>query len=155
GDFNGDGILDVATADDNVQSPTISVRFGVGNGTFGPRTSFAIGSQPFDLHAVDINHDGVLDLVSANVSFPPTLTVLLGRRDGTFQQLPNITAPTDVHSARIAVGDVDGDGNLDLVLTDGNVLLGHGDGTFTIHDSGAMLGAAGLALADLDGDGHL
>src|SRR5262249_7998556 len=42
-----------------------------------------------------------------------------------------------------------------LVLTDGNVLLGHGDGTFTIHDSGAMLGAAGLALADLDGDGHL
>ncbi len=75
----------------------------------------------------DFNGDGVLDVVA--VTGYGDLTILLGRKDGTFQQ--GGTFPGAF--GRLAVGDFNNDGKLDVASVNGdsiNVLLGNGDGTF-------------------------
>src|SRR4051794_35155921 len=63
-DFNGDGKLDLVSADQN--SNAVSVLLGNGHGTFQARTSFATGMGPYSAGAADFNGDGKLDLVTAD-----------------------------------------------------------------------------------------
>ena len=100
----------------------------------------------------DFNNDTVPDLVRNGGS------VLLGNGDGTFDPAPG---PAVYGSA---VGDFDGDGNLDLVASDGsgvNVLMGNGDGTFTpggsiiLTDPDSEASVASVAVGDFNGDGNL
>jgi len=129
GDFNGDGILDMATAD---SGSTASVLLGLGNGSFAPRVSFAVGGNPQSVASGDCNGDGVLDLVTADRA-SNTVSVLLGVGNGSFASRVSYTvgsAPNSVSSA-----DFNGDGVLDLVTADitsntVSVLLGVGNGTF-------------------------
>jgi len=79
-DFNGDGRLDLAVA--NQASNTVSILLGNANGTFQPAQNFATGAGPHSLAVGDFNRDGKLDLVTAN-SYD--LSVLLGSGNGTFQ----------------------------------------------------------------------
>lgn len=58
-DFNGDGQLDLATAN---ESGTVSIMLGNGDGTFGAPHNFPAGSDCADLAAGDFNKDGKLDL---------------------------------------------------------------------------------------------
>jgi hypothetical protein len=81
GDFNGDGILDLAVS--NLLAGTISVLLGNGDGSFQPRTDFPAGDNPFSIVADDFNGDGNLDLAVTNNN-GTTVTVLLGNGDGTF-----------------------------------------------------------------------
>jgi flagellin-like hook-associated protein FlgL len=74
GDFNGDGVLDLVAADTN--GDTVSVLLGVGDGSFGAATSFAVGDAK-SVTAGDFNGDGVLDLVTGNF-LSDTASVLLG-----------------------------------------------------------------------------
>ena len=65
GDFNGDGNLDLAVA--NEVSGTVAVLLGNGNGTFAAATTFSTGgSDPDSLAVGDFNGDGKLDLAVAN-----------------------------------------------------------------------------------------
>jgi len=64
GDFNADGIADLATADTN--DADVSVMLGNGDGTFQTRMTFAVGSTPQNLVAADLNRDGVMDLAVVN-----------------------------------------------------------------------------------------
>jgi hypothetical protein len=161
GDFNGDGIVDLATA----SGRTVSVLLGNGDGAFQPArntsTSYYISLQNA-LAVGDFNRDGKLDLAtSANDSAGAGVNVLLGRGDGTFvNALPHVVLSW---SSSIAAGDVNGDGNLDLVAaaadylegtTYVHLLWGNGDGTFE-YSYNAAYGPAetySLALADFDGD---
>ena len=79
----------------------------------------------------DFNHDGNLDIVTANGN--NTVSVLLGRGDGTF--LPAVSYAVGWRPDSVAVGDFTHDGNLDIVTVNDSadtvsVLLGRGDGTF-------------------------
>ena len=65
GDFNGDGQLDLAVANDD--SNDVSVLLGNGDGTFQPQVTYAVGSVPIAIVAGDFNGDGRLDLAVANV----------------------------------------------------------------------------------------
>ena len=173
GDLNGDGKLDLVTA--NVGSSTVSVLLGNGDGTFKAEVQYAVGTGPRAVAVADVNGDGKADLVTANGN-GGNVSVLLGKGDGTF--LPAVQYSTDAGSVAVAVGDVNGDGIPDLVTANTStpvngsltasslsVLLGHQDsGSMTPKGDGTFVGPfnratppapSSLALADFDGDGVL
>jgi hypothetical protein len=165
GDFNGDGIPDLAVA--NAGSNNVSVLLGRGDGTFQAAVNYAVAHNPLCVAIGDFNGDGIPDLAVATAGAPTpgtpgTVGILLGNGDGTFQAARNYAAGTT--TVFLAVGDFNRDGILDLVVINagdatgqgGNaaILLGKGDGTF--HAAGSY--AAGrypfsVAVADLNGDG--
>jgi len=162
-DFNGDGKLDFATANNTDNS--VSVRLGDGTGGFGSVRTFSAGGGPQDIAAGDVNGDGKLDLIVANNS-DGTITVLLGDGTGGFSEAPGspITVGDGVYG--VALGDLNHDGKLDIVTgnqdsNDATVLLGDGTGRFTAatgspYATGSTASApSAVALADVDGDGNL
>src|SRR5258707_524175 len=82
GDFNGDGVPDLAVT--SRCSDDVSVLFGTGDGTFQAARNFAVGSQPVSVAVGDFNGDGAQDLAVAN-AVSNNVSVLLGNGDGSFQ----------------------------------------------------------------------
>jgi hypothetical protein len=130
------------------------------------RSFFPAGIGPINVVTGDFNHDGIVDLAVASVVYPgPEVQVFLGKGDGTFRR----PAAYDVGpgSGPITVADLNGDGNLDLVVVNGpcsielcydsvSVLLGNGDGTFGSPVSySTPHGPAAIFLGDFNGDGKL
>ncbi len=168
-DFNGDGKLDLAVA--NNSGNNISVFLGRGDGTFQAPVNYGTGANPVSgMIAGDLRGNGKLDLVVPN-NGGDTVSVLLGNGDGTFQAAVNYS--TGPSPTWVAVGDFNRDGKLDLVVADQNctynptkcgvgtfsILLGNGDGTFQAHvDHHTPQGAEGLnsvAVGDFNNDGIL
>ncbi|HEY3569621.1 MAG TPA: VCBS repeat-containing protein [Thermoanaerobaculia bacterium] len=160
-DLNGDGKPDLVVA--NEQSQDVTVLLGDGRGGFkaAKGSPFAAGQQPNDIAIGDFNRDGRPDLAFANHE-AKHLTVLLGDGRGGFA--PARGSPFAVaarpHTHGVATGDLNGDGNLDL-LTDswGNdqvaVLLGDGKGGFKPGPF-LMVGKhpyQRVRIADVNGDG--
>jgi len=155
GDFNGDGKIDLATA--NTGSDTLTVLLGNGDGTFTAAASPSTGLDPNFVVAVDINGDGKTDLVVSNEQ--SNVTVLLGNGNGTF------TAGTSFgYTQAITVGDFNGDGIADLAAEFGyqtTAFLGKGDGTFSTGPTFSPTSLpnmnetqfVGVAAADFNGDG--
>ena len=146
GDLDGDGILDVVTADG--WGNKVSVLKGLAAGGFGIPTTHAVGMLPSDVVVGDLNGDLVPDVVSANTN-GDSISVLLGQGDGTFS--PSIPFTTGDAPASLVLSDVNNDEVLDVAVAnhDGNsvsVLLGAGDGTF--HPQ--QLIATGTAPVSLD-----
>src|SRR5262249_26321067 len=82
GDFNGDGVADLVTA--NTNNSSVSVLLGSGNGRFAAAANFFVGGlNPPSVAVGDVNGDGRLDIVTANQS-SSDVSVLLGQGDGTF-----------------------------------------------------------------------
>jgi hypothetical protein len=107
----------------------------------------------------DFNGDGETDLVVANGNSPGTVSIFLGKGDGTFQSPAHYaTAPNPL---AVTVGDFNHDGKLDLAVAGAGVgsvsiLLGKGDGTFQSHvDYSAGQGPIAIVDADLNHDGRL
>lgn len=166
GDFNGDGKLDVAIA--NNGSSNVSILFGNGDGSFQPAVNFDAGVAPNGVAVADFNGDGKLDVVvflspNTNSSLPGAVSILFGNGDGTFQS-PMVTTLSRQESAVAAVAavDVNGDKKADLLvnLTDSNLnpagvglLLGNGDGTF--QSAKTVAGGSDIlcAVADFNHDG--
>lgn len=145
------------------------------NPFFKTAQSYGTGGSPARSVAVaDINGDGKLDIVVANgcnrCGNGPTfgVAVLLGTGDGGFEPARSISLNNQA-AISVAVGDVNGDGKQDLLVTtdcfgtgqctSGGlwVLLGNGDGSFqtpVVYHSGG-LGASGIAVEDFNGDGKL
>jgi DNA-binding CsgD family transcriptional regulator len=130
GDFNGDGMPDLAVANRN--SMEISILLGNGDGTFQSPISYPTKGAPNSIAVGDFNGDGHLDLavVHANTT---EISIMLGNGNGTFQDA--IEHGTGSSHLAIASGDFNGDGRPDLALVDTHtnqvyILLGHGNGTF-------------------------
>jgi hypothetical protein len=164
GDFNADGIIDLAVA--NWGPATVSVLLGKGDGAFRDPLSFATAAAARGIVAADFNGDGILDLATANNDCYPcgngTVSILLGNGDGTFQD--HIDYPTGAGPTWVATGDFDSDGKLDLVVSEGNggggttvgVLLGNGNGTFgPVAHYQVGLNPAYVVTADFNGDNKL
>jgi hypothetical protein len=164
GDFNGDGIPDLAVA--NSADNTVTVLLGNGDGTFTFKSAPGVGDAPYWVAVGDFNGDGIPDLVVANCGncsyfsyITDTVTVLLGNGDGTFTTKSSPTV--GMAPEYVAVGDFNGDGILDLVSSDTGsntltVLLGNGDGTFTTKSTvGVGEQPKAVVVADFNGDGIL
>jgi len=152
GDFNGDAALDLALAG---ISPTtfVSVLLGNGEGSFQVARTFSVGNIPVSLAVGDLNGDGWLDLVVANSLFGNgSVSVLLGNGDGSFQPARNFPAGSSAVS--LSLGDFNGDGWLDVVVSNVGVFLGNGDGTLQPPRSFAGAGNF-VVVGDFDGDGRL
>ena len=155
GNFRGNGILDLAVA--NAGSNTVSVLLGNGDGTFHGVASYAVGSDPNPVTVGDFNGDGIPDLAVGNFGSGTgnTVSVLLGNGDGTFQA--PVTYVVGFGPASLAVGDLNGDGKLDLAVANYSdntvsVLLGNGDGTFQAAvNFGTGLAPASVAVANFNG----
>ncbi len=90
-DFNGDGNADLAVANNNANSLTVSVLLGNGNGTFQPQQTYTVGSSPIGIAAADFNGDGVPDLAATNeFATSPSVSILLGGTvtSGQIQNVP-------------------------------------------------------------------
>ena len=174
GDLNGDGHLDLVAA--NEQANSLSVFINDGHGVFSDlaslNTAFITGFYPTGGNVVDVNHDGILDVITADYH-GDSVSVLLGT--GTGALAPKVSYPTVVggETSNLSFGDLDGDSNVDVVASNPStrvdlpggpppgsisVFLGHGDGTF----APASTTPVGLervnhpfstAIADFDGDG--
>jgi len=118
GDFNGDGVTDLAVA--NAGNPqigddgNISILLGNRDGTFQSANNVVAGKNPFSIAVGDINGDNRLDFAVANGG-SGNVSVLLGNGDGTFRTHVDYAIGTGPDS--IAVGDLNGDQKLDVAVT--------------------------------------
>jgi phosphoribosylcarboxyaminoimidazole (NCAIR) mutase len=158
-DFNGDGILDLAVANNN-SNGTVGVLLGDGAGGFSAATAFSSGgSSPISVTAADFNHDGKLDLAVAN-NGGSTIGILLGNGAGGFAAATTFNSGGNAPNGFV-VADFNGDGNLDLATTNWpsntvGILLGNGSGAFTTtsFDSGGTW-PDDIAGADFNHDGKI
>ncbi len=146
GDANEDGHLDLVTVQSDDE--TIAVLLGDGSGGFLPASAspFAVGPGPYPPALGDLDGDGHLDVAvpasgtgryyREHQSLARTITLLLGDGKGHF--LPAPSSPLSVVEGPyfVALGDLDGNGTLDLVATHDDsdrvtVLLNDGNAGFT------------------------
>src|SRR6266850_1641647 len=132
-DVNGDGILDIVTANgyapDGINADAggqgISVLLGNGDGTFQDALTVRADGNPIFVAVGDFNNDGKADIAVLNGPGTNTVSVLYGNSDGSFQQLPDTDLViSDTPIARGSFGrygtlvaaDFNGDGKLDLAV---------------------------------------
>lgn len=163
GDLDDDGILDLVVAHHG--SASISIRSGLGGGTFGIRRDIETGAgQPQAIALGDFDRDGHADVALAlspdpGSTGPSYVSVLRGYSSGGFASVASYTMGMTLSG--IAIGDFNEDQAPDLVVTDASanrvsLLLNSGDGAFLPPAHyGAGSGASGVAVADVDGDSHL
>lgn len=161
GDFNGDGALDLAVG---IPFGGIRILLGDKTGNFTETTPLSTSTPSTDLHAVDLNHDGHLDLLALGQFASGGFSVLFGNGDGTFQfpVLHQIGAGFKGYFA-----DFDGDGQPDILseftpafnIRQLVFIKGNPDGTFApplvIGQLPADFNIATVAIGDFNQDGIL
>jgi hypothetical protein len=157
GDFNGDGILDVATSG-------LEVFIGKANGSLYPGVQYSPGMDSSVIKTADMNGDGKLDLVVGDNFFESKIGIMTGNGDGTFQEpifmdLYPVAYP-NFFTDSLAIADFNGDGKKDVaVLTESfGVAVLFNNGTPGIlsaptYYSPGVNTAGGMDSADFNGDG--
>jgi hypothetical protein len=147
GDFDGDGILDLAVSNLDLSGSFISILLGNGDGTFRLNAIYPFSFFPGHIAAADFNGDGKLDLAVFDfIAAGNSISILIGNGDGTF--LPKVDYPAGGALTDFTLGDYNGDGIEDIAVADSNgsvnILLGNGDGTFQSHLDFATAGSPGV-----------
>src|SRR6266404_1255042 len=121
--------------------------------------SYPAGNNPQSVVAADFNRDGIPDLAVADGALSGTVSILLGKGDGSFFAAKSYAVGSIPRS--LAVGDLNGDGIADLVTANSfadtvSILVGNGDGTFQpAKNYAAGSHPQSVAVGDFNGDGAL
>ena len=155
-DFNGDQRLDLCLASTTAIDSGTNLYLGNGDGTFGAPQRFNAGTDPLAQVAADFNHDGRIDLATANAA-TQDISILLGNGDGTFQ--PAVNYPAQRNPNVILAADFNRDGDLDLAVNNSSsarigVYLGNGDGTFQ-NALNLIAGAVTMVSGDFNRDHNI
>lgn len=136
----------------------ISAQFAFGLQYFDAAVEYAVGFGPYGVTSADLNGDTYKDLVTANYSLS-TVSVLLGNGNGTFGTRVNYGTGSSQYPQTVRTGDMDKDGNLDIV-TGGSmgfvIFYGDGSGAFDsadVHYFGESV--LDIVLADFNKDSYL
>jgi hypothetical protein len=157
GDLNRDGKADLATVD--LESATVSVLLGRGDGSFRERTAYRNATRyPAGITRGDVDGDGDPDLITASIDKAGSITVFSNRGAGRFQRLRTYASGRKAFA--VAAADVNRDGRVDLLTANNSreefaVLLGTGAGRFKVVHRYPGSGTTDVAVADLNGDGNL
>jgi hypothetical protein len=169
GDFNRDGIKDLAIAGDNSQVYTL---LGIGNGSFLKQPTITLTADTLfvdgsDIDVADLNGDTIQDLVVAIPTNGSRTAILLGNGDGSFQAPRILTEPGLRVPQYQVIADFNRDGRLDLALALANgtnglfeILTGNGDGTFNAPQlfaappPNSSVGAGTIVSGDFNRDGR-
>jgi hypothetical protein len=159
GDLNADGALDIVLGRSTDRS---QIYFNDGQGHFSSFVPLSThGRTISDVALGDLDSDGALDIVlSAENFFSPFLPIQIYHNDGQGHFGTPAVVSAGVSSAfRVVLGDLNGDGALDLIANIDNankIYLNDGRGNFS--RSNILPGASGtiyIALGDVNGDGAL
>jgi hypothetical protein len=144
-----------------------TAQLGVGASGLGllDKSTTTVGNYPEAIVTADFNGDGIPDVATDTVnslsnSVPGSLSILLGKGDGTFNVAPSI--PTGDFPINMVTADFNGDGIPDIAIGtintgSVNIFLGKGDGTFTAGPSlinGTFADVFGFGVGDFNGDGN-
>ena len=155
-DFNRDGHLDIATANDSTGDLTILL--GDGQGGFTVKTNYPIGTVPQGVAAGDFNGDGIPDLIVTR-AYGNQAIFLRGLGDGNFAPATYQPLGASAANGTILVGDFNNDNKLDFIAACHNVgfsvSLGNGDGTFATANPKFFSSDETVAIGDFNGDGKL
>lgn len=172
GDINGDGRADLVATATNAGHVSILLQSPAGTGSFLPPQTVAAGFQPFDVAIADLNADGRLDLVIANLGTPDnsataSLSVILNNLASPGSFLAATNYATGERSESVSIGDLNGDGNPDIAVANAGGFGNTGSVSVVFQNPGApgaFLPAVnrpgtsqplGVAIADLNGDNLL
>lgn len=161
GDFNDDGLLDIAEG--HGFSRIVIFHLGNGDGTFQSLFPFqiALTGSPNYMQVGDVNNDGLDDLVILTPNFTSFVYIFLS--DTSSHAVPNLsetpvrfTYSETIHHMKLA--DINNDGSLDICLGRGfpnmNAMLNNGDGTFADKAQTNVPATFDLLTADLNHDGY-
>jgi hypothetical protein len=163
GDFNNDTKQDIAALDRSNTNVSVLLGDGAGGFALAAGSPTAVGTAPQGMDAGDVNNDGKLDLVVANIN-SNQVSVLLGNGAGGFAPQPTIfLSSAPFGTADILLGDFNADGNLELVVPVANfglangifVYTGDGTGSFSSPTHYATGNARYIEAADMDNNGKL
>ncbi|MDA0282002.1 MAG: FG-GAP-like repeat-containing protein [Planctomycetota bacterium] len=161
GDFNNDGFIDIVVVASTIVNPSVFIFVNTGGTGFTQTTAGTVGGfqSIADLTVADFNNDGALDVAVIDDFINDSVTVLINNGQGALTAISTTTLggtfPFRIHS-----GDLDGDGDVDVAVSDRSnnlitVLTNNGNGTMIVSqtlNTGAF-SQSDFVIGDFNGDG--